>query len=134
VAGRDGGLHQLRLAAILLVIGDDADRLDHAAFELTCHDRRRDEAAAGDRDHALPRAALEQPPGQRLAVAMQLVPGDREVVRRGHQKSRPPSGTAKSGRTSTMSPASSGRPSTRTSLRKEPICRDGKLTTAVTWR
>ena len=50
------------------------------------------------------------------------------------QNIRPPSGTGRSGASSTTSPSLSGKPSTSTSDMNLPICFAGKLTTPATWR
>ena len=50
------------------------------------------------------------------------------------QNSRPPSGTAWPGPSSTTSPSASGMPSVSTSDMNLPIWRGGKFTTAATWR
>ena len=50
------------------------------------------------------------------------------------QNIRPPSGTGRSGASSTTSPSLSGKPSTSASDMNLPICFAGKLTTPATWR
>src|SRR5262249_61515923 len=67
-------------ALVALVVAGDADGIDEPHLKLAGDDRRRHEPAAGDRDDALPRALLDQAPGERLGVAVQLFPGDREVL------------------------------------------------------
>src|SRR5262249_8154844 len=54
--------------------------IDEPHLELAGDDRRRHETAAGDGDDAVPGSLLDQAPGERLGVAMQLLPGDREVL------------------------------------------------------
>ena len=51
-----------------------------------------------------------------------------------HQNIRPPTGTSRSGTSSTTPPSPSGTPSVSTSERYGPICFGGKLTTATTCR
>ena len=63
-----------RRPLVLMVVGRDADGIDHADVELAGDDRRRHHAAASDRDDAAPGAALGQPPGKRAGVAMKLIP------------------------------------------------------------
>ena len=63
---------------LVVVVGGDADRLDHPDVELARHDRRRDEAAAGDRDDGVERAGGGEAPGERPGVAVELVPRDRK--------------------------------------------------------
>src|SRR5271165_2689854 len=72
---------------LIVVIGGDADRLDHPDVELPGHDRRRDEAAAGDRDDGVERAGGGEAPGERPRVAVELVPRNRKglVARGGHR-------------------------------------------------
>ncbi len=73
--------HNHRLAALLLLIGDNADAFDQAKIQLTSDDRRWDQAAPADRDNAGERAMFHQAPGQGTGVAVQLIPGDGVVVR-----------------------------------------------------
>src|SRR5689334_15354908 len=75
-------LEDAGLALALLVVGADADRVDDADVELAGDDVGGDEAAAGDGHDALPGALLGEAPGQRLGVAVELVPGHREVTPR----------------------------------------------------
>jgi hypothetical protein len=82
-----GGLQDARGAQGLVVVGADADRVDEADVELARDDVRRHEAAAGDRDDAAPGPAVGEPPSQRLRVAVELVPGDREVAPRRSRRS-----------------------------------------------
>ena len=59
-----------------VVIARDAHRIDEADIELARDDRRRHQPAARHRDDAVPRPELEEPPGERPRMAVQLVPGD----------------------------------------------------------
>src|SRR6266571_347964 len=72
----------------------------------------------------------EPPPG----AGRLIVPFTHQVwgQRRNAQKTRPPSGTSTVGASSTTAPSGSGTPRTRTSERTGPICRAGKLRTAIT--
>src|SRR5690606_3465513 len=72
------GLEHLDAALVLVVIALDGHGLDRADIELARHDGRRNEAAAGDGDDGVERAHAGQPPGQRPAVAVELVPGHGE--------------------------------------------------------
>src|SRR3954452_11628787 len=76
------GFQDAGLALVLLVVGADADRVDDADVELAGDDVGGDEAAAGGGDDAFPGALLGEAPGQRLGVAVELVPGHREVTPR----------------------------------------------------
>jgi hypothetical protein len=76
----DDALEGARLALVHVVVAADAGGIDQPDLELAGDDRRGDEAAAGDRDDALPGAAVGQPPGQRLGVAVQLLPRHGEVL------------------------------------------------------
>ncbi len=68
-------LDDARLALFLVVIAGNADGLDEPDLQLPRHDARRYHAAARDGDDALPvLALLDQPPRQRLAVAVELIP------------------------------------------------------------
>ena len=72
---RRDGLEDLKPPlGLVVVVGGDADRLDHPDVELARHDRRRDEAAAGDRDDGVERAGGGEPPGERPGVAVELIP------------------------------------------------------------
>ena len=66
------------LAAILMVVGDDADRIYQPHLQLASHDAGRHHAAARHRDDPPPGAQFGQTPGQSLGIAMQLIPGDRK--------------------------------------------------------
>src|SRR6185312_5767904 len=70
----DGALAADILAEIL--VARDAQRVDEADIELARDDGGGDEAAARHRDDAAPRPPLEEPPGERLGVAVQLLPAD----------------------------------------------------------
>ena len=80
VAGRRRRLGDLRLAALLILIGDDADALHQPQIQLPRDDRGRDQSAAADRDNAGEGPICHQPPGQGARVAMKLVPGDSVVM------------------------------------------------------
>src|SRR5690606_6724098 len=67
--------HQLALV-LIVVVARDADRLDEADLELTRHDRRRHQAAAGDADDGLEGPGAVQAPGECPRIAVELVPGD----------------------------------------------------------
>src|SRR6185312_846178 len=58
----------------------DRHAIDGADVELSRHDRRRHEAAASYGDAGLERPLAVEPPGQRPAVAVELVPADRETL------------------------------------------------------
>ena len=80
VAAVGGLLHHRELALAAVVIAGDADGIDQPQLQFPRHDGRRHQAAAGDGDDAFPWPFLHQPPGQRLGVAMQFVPGDGKVL------------------------------------------------------
>ena len=70
-------LQQLDLGAALhAVVGRAADRVDQAQVELAGDDGGRHQPAAGDRDQALERPEIGQPPCQRPGVAVQFRPRD----------------------------------------------------------
>ena len=59
---------------LIVVIGGDADGLDHPDLELARDDRRGHETAAGDGDDGVERAGRGEAPGERARVAVELVP------------------------------------------------------------
>ena len=64
-----------------MAVGLDRDRIDDADVQFACDDAGRNHAAARDRDHGTPRsvftrALMIQPPCQRAAVAVHLLPRD----------------------------------------------------------
>src|SRR5579864_3544421 len=63
---------------LVIVIGGDADGLDHPDIELTRDDRRRNETAPGDGDDGVERASRGEAPGERPRVAVELVPRNRK--------------------------------------------------------
>ena len=76
---------------LVFVIGGDADRLDVADAQFAGDDGSRNQPASGDGDDCLPAAQCiahaRQPPGERLAIAVELVPGDGKCFRlAGHEK------------------------------------------------
>src|SRR6185437_7164339 len=71
-------LQHLQVTLLGVVVACDADRIDNADTEFARDDRRRHQAAARDRDHGLERPDFVEPPGQRPAIAVKLVPGDRK--------------------------------------------------------
>jgi len=74
----------MHIALHLIVIAGDADGLDGLDFQLARDDAGGDQAAAGDGDDAIPVIAFfDQTPGQRLAIAVELVPGDQKTLRGG---------------------------------------------------
>ena len=79
--GRDA-LQDLQSALPVVIVARDADGIDHAHAEFAGDDRRRHQPAAGDRDHGVERADLVQPPGQRPAIPVKLVPRDRKRLAR----------------------------------------------------
>src|SRR5579872_3753771 len=83
VAGH--ALEDLDLAAhaeLGVVIALHADRIDEPDIELARHDGGRHQAAAGDCDDAAPRSEVEEPPGERARMPVQIVPGYREMLER----------------------------------------------------
>src|SRR5690606_30628151 len=71
---RRDGLEDLDTALALMVVTLDRNALDGADVELPRHDGGRHEATAGDCDAGLEGTGLAQAPGERPAVAMELVP------------------------------------------------------------
>src|SRR5665213_4009218 len=59
-----------------MVVAGDAYSIDHANAELARDDRRRHQAATGDCDYGVKRPDLIQPPRQRAAIPVKLVPRD----------------------------------------------------------
>ena len=73
------GFQDDRFSLGLVVVGFHADRIDDADVQFPRNDAGRDHAAAGDGDDGFPsairfRAPFVQPPRQRPAVAVHLVP------------------------------------------------------------
>ena len=71
-------LQHLQVALLGVVVARDADGIDDAHAEFARHDRRRHQPAAGDRDDRMKRPDLVEPPGQRPAIPVKLVPRDRK--------------------------------------------------------
>ena len=67
-------LQYFQVALLGVIVARNADGIDDANAELARHDRRRHQAAAGDRDHGMKRPDFVEPPGQRPAVPVKLVP------------------------------------------------------------
>jgi hypothetical protein len=80
VAAIGGLLHHCQFALAAVVIAGDADGIDQPQLQLPRHDGGRHQAAARHGDDAFPRPLLDQPPGQRLGIAVQFVPGDGKVL------------------------------------------------------
>jgi hypothetical protein len=75
-------LQHLQVALLVMVIACDADRIDDSHAELARDDCRRHQPAAGDRDHRMERPDLVEPPGQRPAIPVELVPRHRKRLAR----------------------------------------------------
>src|SRR5690606_17849862 len=69
-------LEHLDAAPVLVVVAFDRYRLDGADIELAGDDGGRHQPAPGDRHHGVERAQPRQAPGQRAAIAVELIPGD----------------------------------------------------------
>src|SRR5512138_1613884 len=82
----DVALHLRRAPGGAAVVARDADRVDEADIELPRHQRRGHQAAARDGDDALPRAELVQLRGKEPGVAVQLHPGNDDLVLVGHAR------------------------------------------------
>ena len=67
-------LQDLDLTLDLVVVAHDAEGIDDADAQLTRDDGGGDQSAARDPDDAGPLGIVDQAPGQRLGVAMQLLP------------------------------------------------------------
>src|ERR1700694_3292722 len=75
-------LQNLEVAACGVIVAGNADGIDHADAKLARDDAPRHCPAAGDRDHRVNRPDLVQPPGQRPAIPVELVPRDRKGLAR----------------------------------------------------
>ena len=71
-------LQNLQIALLGVVVTGDADGIDDANAEFARDDGRRHQPAAGDRDDGMKRPDLVEPPGQRPAIPVKLVPRDRK--------------------------------------------------------
>src|SRR5260370_17551068 len=67
-------LQHLQVALLGVIVAGDTDGIDHAYAELARDDRGRHEATAGDGDDRMKRPDLVEPPGQRPAIPVKLVP------------------------------------------------------------
>ncbi len=72
--GLGNALQNLKLALLVMIVAGDADGIDHAHTEFARHDRGRHQATAGDGDDCVKRPDLVEPPGQRPAIPVKLVP------------------------------------------------------------
>src|SRR5262249_3117039 len=63
-----------------IVVARNADRIDQPHLEFARDDRRGYQPAARNGNNPLPRPLFDQSPGQRLGVAVQLLPSDRKVL------------------------------------------------------
>src|SRR4029078_10832956 len=71
-------LENLEVALLGMVVAGNADGIDDANAELARHDGCRHQPTAGNRDNGMKWTELVEPPGQRPAIPVKLVPGDRE--------------------------------------------------------
>src|SRR4029453_7827862 len=71
-------LENLEIALLVVVVARHAHGIDDANTELPRNNRGRHQSAARDGDDSMERADLGEPPGQRPAIPVKLVPGDGE--------------------------------------------------------
>src|SRR5262249_47301245 len=71
------------LAELLVVVTLHAYGIDEPDVELARDDGRGHHPAAGDRDDPAPGPEVEETPGERARVPVQIVPGDRKMLERG---------------------------------------------------